>query len=85
MVVISFQLNPITDYLTNDKGEKIKLAEPKGPEMPPQGFSVEDAGFQAPAEDGSGINVIVNPDSERLQLLDPFKPSLVLFLYFGLP
>ena len=64
--------NPMTDFLTNDKGEKIKLAEPKGPEMPPQGFAVEDAGYQAPAADGSSIKIEVSPTSDRLQLLDPF-------------
>lgn len=64
--------NPMTDYLTNDKGEKIKLAEPRGPEMPPQGFSVEDAGYQAPAADGSAVKIEVSPTSDRLQLLDPF-------------
>ncbi len=64
--------NPMTDYLTNDKGEKIKLAEPKGPEMPPQGFAVEDAGYQAPAADGSSVKIEVSPTSDRLQLLDPF-------------
>jgi aconitate hydratase len=64
--------NPITDYLTNDKGEKIKLKEPQGIEMPLKGFAVEDAGFQAPAEDGSNIEVIVSPTSDRLQLLEPF-------------
>ncbi len=65
--------NPITDYLTNEKGEKIKLEEPQGIELPLKGFAVEDAGFQAPAEDGSGVNIAVSPDSDRLQLLDPFK------------
>jgi aconitate hydratase len=64
--------NPMTDFLTNDKGEKIKLAEPKGPEMPPQGFAVEDAGYQAPAADGSSVKIEVSPTSDRLQLLDPF-------------
>jgi aconitate hydratase len=64
--------NPLTDFLTNDKGEKIKLAEPKGPEMPPQGFAVEDAGYQAPAADGSSVKIEVSPTSDRLQLLDPF-------------
>ncbi len=68
----SLSFNPLTDYLTNDKGEKIKLEEPKGIEMPLKGFAVEDAGFQAPAEDGSGINVIVAPTSDRLQILEPF-------------
>ncbi len=68
----SLLFNPLTDYLTNDKGEKIKLKEPEGIEMPVKGFAVEDAGFQAPAADGSGIEVIVSPTSDRLQLLDPF-------------
>ena len=65
--------NPITDYITNDKGEKVKLAEPTGSELPSKGFAVEDAGYQAPAEDGSGVEVKVSPTSDRLQLLDPFK------------
>ncbi|HQD13058.1 MAG TPA: aconitate hydratase, partial [Chitinophagales bacterium] len=66
--------NPITDTLTNEKGEQVKLDEPTGFELPPNGFAVEDAGYQAPAEDGSAVEVIVNPDSERLQLLEGFKP-----------
>jgi aconitate hydratase len=65
--------NPITDFITNDKGEKIKLAVPTGFELPPRGFDVGDTGFQAPAEDGSGVEVKVSPTSDRLQLLDPFK------------
>lgn len=68
----SLSFNPLTDYLTNDKGEKIKLEEPKGIEMPLKGFAVEDAGFQAPAEDGSHIEVIVSPTSDRLEILEPF-------------
>ncbi|MCS6990124.1 MAG: aconitate hydratase [Chloroherpetonaceae bacterium] len=64
--------NPITDTLTNEKGEQVKLDEPKGYELPPNGFDVRDAGYQAPAEDGSSVEVIVDPKSERLQLLDPF-------------
>ncbi|MEO6905611.1 MAG: aconitate hydratase, partial [Ginsengibacter sp.] len=66
--------NPLTDYLINDKGEKVKLKEPEGIEMPLRGFAVEDAGFQEPADDGSAIQVIVSPTSERLQLLKPFDP-----------
>jgi aconitate hydratase len=66
--------NPITDTLVNEKGEQVRLDEPIGFELPPQGFAVEDAGYQAPAEDGSGVEVIVNPTSERLQLLEGFKP-----------
>ncbi|MFN3301112.1 MAG: aconitate hydratase [Sediminibacterium sp.] len=64
--------NPLTDTLTNDKGEQVKLDEPTGMELPPRGFAVEDAGYQAPAEDGSSVNVKVDPVSKRLQLLDPF-------------
>ena len=64
--------NPITDYLINDKGEKVKLQPPHGDELPTKGFDVEDPGYQAPAEDGSGVQVIVAPDSQRLQLLDNF-------------
>lgn len=66
--------NPITDTLTNEKGEQVKLEAPIGDELPTKGFEVEDAGYQAPAKDGSGIEVIVNPDSKRLQLLTPFTP-----------
>ncbi len=64
--------NPITDTLTNDKGEQVKLDEPSGYELPVNGFAVEDAGYQEPAKDGSGVQVIVSPTSHRLQLLDPF-------------
>jgi len=64
--------NPITDFLTNENGEQVKLDPPTGDELPARGFAVEDAGFQNPAEDGSKVSIIVNPDSKRLQLLDPF-------------
>jgi len=64
--------NPITDTLTNANGEEVKLAEPTGHELPSAGFAVEDNGYQAPAEDGSGVEVVVSPDSQRLQLLSPF-------------
>jgi aconitate hydratase len=66
--------NPITDTLTNDKGEQVKLDAPIGDELPPRGFDVEDAGYLAPAEDGSTVQVVVSPTSERLQLLEGFKP-----------
>jgi aconitate hydratase len=66
--------NPLTDFLVNNKGEKVKLDEPRGIDFPPNGFDVEDAGYIAPAEDGSEVEVIVKPDSERLQLLSPFEP-----------
>ncbi len=64
--------NPLTDTLTNEHGEQVKLDEPKGFELPPNGFDVRDAGYQAPAEDGSAVQVIVDPKSDRLQLLDSF-------------
>jgi len=65
--------NPMTDTLTNDKGEEVKLDPPTGFELPPKGFDVEDAGYNAPAEDGSGIEINVNPNSDRIQLLTPFE------------
>ena len=64
--------NPLTDYLVNEAGEKVKLDEPKGIELPVAGFDVKDAGFLAPPADGSAISIVVKPDSERLQLLEPF-------------
>lgn len=64
--------NPITDTLTNEKGEQVKLDPPVGDELPTKGFAVEDAGYQAPAADGSNVKVLVEPTSKRLQLLDPF-------------
>ncbi|MGB9701408.1 MAG: aconitate hydratase [Candidatus Kapaibacteriota bacterium] len=66
--------NPLTDTLKNELGEDVKLAEPVGEELPPKGFAVEDLGYQAPAEDGSQIEIKVDPNSERLQLLEPFEP-----------
>lgn len=66
--------NPITDKLLNDNGEEVMLQAPKGDELPTKGFDVEDAGFQAPAADGSNVQVVVNPESARLQLLEPFQP-----------
>jgi len=65
--------NPIKDSLTNANGEKVKLAEPTGNELPPNGFEVEDNGYQSPAEDGKKIEIIVSPQSNRLQLLTPFN------------
>jgi len=64
--------NPLTDTLTNEQGQQVKLDEPQGIEMPIKGYAVEDAGYQAPAEDGSKVEVKVDPRSSRLQLLDPF-------------
>ncbi len=74
-VAISGRLdfNPITDTLTAENGEQIKLDEPKGSELPAKGFAVEDAGYQAPSEDGSSVTVKVSPTSDRLQLLEEFS------------
>lgn len=66
--------NPITDFLTNDKGEKIKLDEPVGYELPPKGFDVKDAGYLEPAKDGSKVEVVISPTSERLQVVPNFTP-----------
>lgn len=66
--------NPLTDKLINEAGEEVMLDEPTGYELPPLGFDVKDAGFIAPAEDGSGVEVAVHPQSDRLQLLEPFVP-----------
>ena len=70
----TLDFNPITDTLTNAQGEQVKLEEPSGHELPAAGFAVEDRGYQAPAEDGSGVQVVVKDDSERLELLTPFAP-----------
>jgi len=64
--------NPLTDTLTNEHGEQVKLDPPTGAELPAKGFAVEDAGYQAPAADGSSVTVNVSPTSNRLQLLEPF-------------
>ncbi|MDP3311906.1 aconitate hydratase [Lutibacter sp.] len=66
--------NPITDKLINQNGEEVSFDEPTGFELPPKGFDVKDPGFVAPFADGSKVEVIVNSNSDRLQLLDPFKP-----------
>ncbi|WP_338794154.1 aconitate hydratase [Bernardetia sp. MNP-M8] len=75
-IAISGRLDfdPTKDTLKNKHGEDVRFDEPTGQELPPKGFDVEDAGFQAPMEDGSGVQVVVDPNSERLQLLDPFTP-----------
>jgi len=66
--------DPMNDTLINEDGEEVKLEMPHGIELPPQGFEVEDNGYLAPVEDGTGLEVKVAPDSNRLQLLEPFQP-----------
>ena len=75
-VAISGRLdfNPLTDTLINKNGEEIMFDEPSGFELPPKGFAVEDPGFIAAVKDGSNIEVVINPDSKRLELLIPFQP-----------
>uniref|UniRef100_UPI0039A53EE9 aconitate hydratase n=1 Tax=Ornithobacterium rhinotracheale TaxID=28251 RepID=UPI0039A53EE9 len=75
-IAISGRLDfdPTTDTLTNEKGEAVKLNPPTGDELPKKGFAVDDAGYQAPVEDGSNVEVVVDPNSERLQILTPFEP-----------
>ncbi len=68
----TLKFNPLKDTLTNEDGEEVMLDEPQGIELPPKGFDVEDAGYQEPADDGQGINVVVAEDSDRLQILTPF-------------
>jgi aconitate hydratase len=64
--------NPLTDTLTNEEGQQVRLDEPKGAEAPPKGYAVKDAGFIAPAKDGSRVRVNIDPKSKRLQALSPF-------------
>ncbi|HNC30245.1 MAG TPA: aconitate hydratase, partial [Cyclobacteriaceae bacterium] len=66
--------NPLKDTLINEDGQAVKLDEPKGVELPPKGFAVKDAGYLAPAKDGSKVVVKIKPDSNRLQALAPFAP-----------
>lgn len=75
-IAISGRLDfdPMTDTLINEDGQEVRLDEPHGLELPPKGFEVEDNGYLAPKEDGSSVEVKVSPDSERLQLLEPFEP-----------
>ncbi len=64
--------NPLRDTLTNSDGQQVRLDEPTGAEFPPKGFDVKDPGFIAPAKDGSGVQVKIDPNSKRLQALSPF-------------
>jgi aconitate hydratase len=66
--------NPMTDKLINENGEEVMLDEPTGWELPPKGFEVKENGYLEPVADGSGVEVVVSPTSERLQLLTPFEP-----------
>ncbi len=64
--------NPLTDKLTNDKGEQVKLEPPTGVELPARGFDPGDSGYVEPAKDGAKVQVAIDPKSDRLQALSPF-------------
>ena len=66
--------NPATDTLTNENGKTFMLEAPTGYDLPEKGFEVEDIGYQTPAEDGSDVEVVIDANSERLQVLKPFAP-----------
>ena len=68
----TLKFNPMKDKLVNEDGEEVMLDPPKGIEFPVKGFAVEDNGYQAPAKDGSNIDIKIKPDSQRLQILEPF-------------
>ncbi len=70
----TLEFNPLTDTLTNEHGEEVRLTPPFGDELPKNGFAVEDAGYIAPAENGNEVSVVVKEGSDRLQLLEAFKP-----------
>lgn len=66
--------NPLTDTLTDTNGNPVKLDAPVGDTLPVNGFTVDDNGYVAPPADGSGVEVSIAPDSQRLQRLAPFAP-----------
>jgi aconitate hydratase len=70
----SLTFNPLKDFLVNESGQRVKLDEPSGEELPLNGFEVKDPGYVAPPANASSVMVSVNPDSDRLQLLEPFAP-----------
>ncbi len=66
--------DPRTDTLTNDQGEEVRLDEPVGVDLPPRGFDAGEDTFVPPPADSSGVSVVVDPESDRIQLLEPFDP-----------
>ena len=76
--------DPVTDYLTNRNGEKVKPAELSGFDLPPDGYAGFESGLQEPSPDKTKISVIINPGSERLQVLNPF-PEWNGHDYEGMP
>ena len=70
----TLDFDPMADSLTNDEGQEVRLEVPVGEELPADGFDPGESGFIAPPGDGAAVSVVVSPDSERLQLLEPFAP-----------
>ncbi|ORY72720.1 aconitate hydratase [Leucosporidium creatinivorum] len=70
----SMTFNPMTDSLTGADGKEFKFTDPSGKELPPRGYDAGENTYQAPPEDRASVNVIVDPKSDRLQLLNAFKP-----------
>ncbi|KAM0754001.1 aconitate hydratase [Meredithblackwellia eburnea MCA 4105] len=79
VVALSFagrmDFNPITDSLPGKDGKPFKFTPPFGSELPPDGYEARETLYQAPPVEGrEDLQVVVNPDSQRLQLLEPFQP-----------
>lgn len=70
----SMKFNPMTDSLIGADGKEFKFTAPSGDELPPRGFDPGQDTYQAPPADKSAQSVIVDPKSDRLQILEPFKP-----------
>jgi len=69
----SLGFNPATDTIKKPDGTEFKFKPPTGDYLPPKGFDPGMDTYQAPAADGSDLKVDVDPNSNRLQLLDPFN------------
>jgi aconitate hydratase len=68
------RFNPLTDSLKDSNGKEFKFSDPTGNELPPRGYDPGEDTFQAPPADRASVQVAVDPKSDRLQLLQPFKP-----------
>ncbi|KAG6884662.1 hypothetical protein C0993_009186 [Termitomyces sp. T159_Od127] len=66
--------NPLTDTLTGADGKEFKFSAPNGAELPPRGYDPGENTFQPPPADRASVQVAVDPKSDRLQVLQPFKP-----------
>ena len=68
------RFNPLTDTLNGSDGKPFRFSDPAGKELPPRGYDPGQDTYQAPPVDRVSVNVAVNPQSDRLQLLKPFQP-----------